>query len=453
MDTALVTFMVQTPPSTQTVHLIGSWDNFKRRYHMERDSQRSRGQWRGCYRFQDIICDGNDRNKVKRSGGLKMGTRYYYYFELDGSEEYHDVLTPFTTSCPYLPGQPVNYLWVPTQMPSQRHRRASTSSVIQQSRQTINPADRFTSPHATTEIRSTIGRPHTSVLAWKRKKSSISTSAEFYKALWLSFSLRPGQMRLSVAGKSASRDLRGSTPNNRCTESQRALSSFNLLLTRPKTCRTKTMSSVLKEETQSNSSKPYSRIRVHQQTKEPSANASMSIPCPQNQPECPAPLSPTIQSPVFTTKIGNSIPRHERLNISSSPTSLVTAETLAWNSELRTCATMNSSYSPSESTFSFEGSSIVSDLNDDFLYTDTSEMTQPQLETSMRTVPSYSLPGKEYTQCKGSLVTQFTQSTDTEEFGLRPRSSKDICDNDEMTALEYLQIEAGYLTTLISGSA
>ncbi|SZF04417.1 unnamed protein product [Blumeria hordei] len=451
MDTALVTFMVQTPPSTQTVHLIGSWDNFKRRYHMERDSQRSRGQWRGCYRFQDIICDGNDRNKVKRSGGLKMGTRYYYYFELDGSEEYHDVSTPFTTSCPYLPGQPVNFLWVPTQMPSQRHRRASTSSVIQQFRQTINPADRFISPHATTEIRNTIGRPHTSVLAWTRKKSSLCTPTEFYKAIWLSFSLRPAQVRLSVAGKSPSRDFRGSTPNNRCTESQRAQSSLNLLRARPKTCRKKTMSSTLKEDTLNNSSKPYSRTKVHHQIKEPTTNATMSIPCPQNLPDHPAPLLPTLQFPVLTAKNGNSIPRPERLSISSSPTSLVTVDTLAWNSELRPCDTMNSSYSPTESTLSFEGSSMVSDVNDDFLSMDTSEV--PQLKISMRSVPSYSLPGKEYTQCKGSLATQFTQSIDAEKFGLGPLSSKDICDSEEMTALDYLKIEAGYLTTLISGSA
>lgn len=45
---------------------------------MERDSRRDRGQWRGCYSFKDITCDG-DTSTVKRNGGLKMGQTYYYY--------------------------------------------------------------------------------------------------------------------------------------------------------------------------------------------------------------------------------------------------------------------------------------------------------------------------------------------------------------------------------------
>lgn len=46
---------------------------------MERDIKRSRGQWRGCYAFEDIICDGDGRSSSKRTGGLKMGSTYYYY--------------------------------------------------------------------------------------------------------------------------------------------------------------------------------------------------------------------------------------------------------------------------------------------------------------------------------------------------------------------------------------
>jgi len=69
----------QTSPSTQSVHLIGSWDNFSKHYPMERDIRRARGQWRGCYSFEDIICDGDGGSSPKRSGGLKMGSTYYYY--------------------------------------------------------------------------------------------------------------------------------------------------------------------------------------------------------------------------------------------------------------------------------------------------------------------------------------------------------------------------------------
>lgn len=69
----------QTSPYTQSVHLIGSWDNFSKHYTMEHDTKRARGQWRGCYAFTDIICDGDGANGSKRTGGLKMGATYYYY--------------------------------------------------------------------------------------------------------------------------------------------------------------------------------------------------------------------------------------------------------------------------------------------------------------------------------------------------------------------------------------
>jgi hypothetical protein len=70
----------QTHPSIQAVHLVGSWDNFGRAYKMDRDIRRDRGQWRGCYSFKDIICDGDAGGVIpKRNGGLKMGQVYYYY--------------------------------------------------------------------------------------------------------------------------------------------------------------------------------------------------------------------------------------------------------------------------------------------------------------------------------------------------------------------------------------
>jgi hypothetical protein len=56
---------------------------------MERDVKRSRGQWRGCYTFEDIICDGDGGSSPKRTGGLKMGSTYYYYVCL------HETTTKF----------------------------------------------------------------------------------------------------------------------------------------------------------------------------------------------------------------------------------------------------------------------------------------------------------------------------------------------------------------------
>ena len=46
---------------------------------MERDIRKDRGQWRGCYAFDDISFDGDKETLQKRSGGLMMGQTYYYY--------------------------------------------------------------------------------------------------------------------------------------------------------------------------------------------------------------------------------------------------------------------------------------------------------------------------------------------------------------------------------------
>ena len=88
-----LTISRQTPASTRSVHLLGSWDNFTKHYPMERDNRRSRGQWRGCYTFEDIICDGDGESSPKRSGGLKMGSTYYYYVRSTSSEAKINELT------------------------------------------------------------------------------------------------------------------------------------------------------------------------------------------------------------------------------------------------------------------------------------------------------------------------------------------------------------------------
>ena len=47
---------------------------------MQRDARRGASHWSGCYRFEDIICDGGTAQlSEKRSGGLKMGATYWYY--------------------------------------------------------------------------------------------------------------------------------------------------------------------------------------------------------------------------------------------------------------------------------------------------------------------------------------------------------------------------------------
>ncbi|UNI16302.1 hypothetical protein JDV02_002745 [Purpureocillium takamizusanense] len=143
--TTLITFLLQTDPSVQSVQLIGSWDNFSTCYTMRRDVRRGRGQWRGCYSFKDIVCDDVAASAAPRNGGLKMGATYYYYYELDGSTETHDPAEPWTTACPSLPGQTVNTLIVPVEQ-SLRQRSASLTSVRPESFRTMDPDAKFTTP-------------------------------------------------------------------------------------------------------------------------------------------------------------------------------------------------------------------------------------------------------------------------------------------------------------------
>ncbi|PHH67123.1 hypothetical protein CDD82_1501 [Ophiocordyceps australis] len=144
--TTLITFLLQTDPTVQTVELIGSWDNFSSCYAMKRDVRRGQGQWRGCYSFKNIVCDDNNALKrTKRNGGLKMGATYYYYYEIDGSIETYDSAEPWTTSCPYLPGQAVNTLIVPVEH-SFRKRSASLNSMREESFRTMDPNAKFTKP-------------------------------------------------------------------------------------------------------------------------------------------------------------------------------------------------------------------------------------------------------------------------------------------------------------------
>ncbi|KAL2164688.1 hypothetical protein VTH06DRAFT_3905 [Thermothelomyces fergusii] len=144
-NTTLYTFMLRTPPSVKTVNLIGSWDNFTRGYTMERDSRRDRGQWKGCYSFKDITCEGDAGSVPKRNGGLKMGHTYYYYYELDGACETHDPSQPSTNTCPYLPGQTVNTLYIPVER-SGRKRSASMTSLNEADFKTMDPTSKFVTP-------------------------------------------------------------------------------------------------------------------------------------------------------------------------------------------------------------------------------------------------------------------------------------------------------------------
>ncbi|KAJ5131356.1 uncharacterized protein N7515_007395 [Penicillium bovifimosum] len=143
----LMTFLLITKPEVRSVKLLGSWDNFSKKYVMERDKRVGPGHWRGCHTFTDMMGDGPDKTQW-RTGGLKMGGTYWYYYLLDDDIEYYNEREPTTTKCPLLPGQPVNVLNVPIILPDSRAhgRSASASSQNSEHVRTMNPEDKFMNP-------------------------------------------------------------------------------------------------------------------------------------------------------------------------------------------------------------------------------------------------------------------------------------------------------------------
>lgn len=76
------TFTLLVPPHIKSVQLLGSWDNYGRRYEMTQ-SQSTPGMWRLNIKFPETGSFGSKR--------------YWYYYILDGYFESHDPNMPTTT--------------------------------------------------------------------------------------------------------------------------------------------------------------------------------------------------------------------------------------------------------------------------------------------------------------------------------------------------------------------
>lgn len=77
------------------------------------------GRWYCCPLFENIICDGDPAQPVSRSGALKTGGTYWYYYKVNDLIERFDSMMPSTSNCPLLPGQKTNVLRVPAQCPEE----------------------------------------------------------------------------------------------------------------------------------------------------------------------------------------------------------------------------------------------------------------------------------------------------------------------------------------------
>lgn len=93
-----LSFNLRTSPNVRTVHLLGSWDTYKSQLPLSIVKDAKSGTWRGTFRFQG-------------SNALKLGSRYWYYYIVDGYHVSHDPSKEFTTE--KTTGRKLNILDVP----------------------------------------------------------------------------------------------------------------------------------------------------------------------------------------------------------------------------------------------------------------------------------------------------------------------------------------------------
>lgn len=74
-----LSFTLRTSPNVKTVHLLGSWDGYKSQLPLSqaKDPEAKPGSWKGTFRFQG-------------AHALKLGSRYWYYYIVDGYHVSHD---------------------------------------------------------------------------------------------------------------------------------------------------------------------------------------------------------------------------------------------------------------------------------------------------------------------------------------------------------------------------
>ena len=79
MSATQLSFALSTSSKAKTVHLLGSWDNYSGQLPL---SQKDKGKWKGTFRFS--------------TSTLKPGSRYWYYYIVDGYQVAHDASTSAT---------------------------------------------------------------------------------------------------------------------------------------------------------------------------------------------------------------------------------------------------------------------------------------------------------------------------------------------------------------------
>jgi hypothetical protein len=101
-----LSFSIRTTPAVKQVHLIGSWDSYQGQLPLSRESSSSK--WRGTFRFASHM--------------MQPGSRYWFYYMLDGYQVCHDPSKEFTVEP--TTGRNLNILDVPASAASSKSSRS-----------------------------------------------------------------------------------------------------------------------------------------------------------------------------------------------------------------------------------------------------------------------------------------------------------------------------------------
>ena len=111
MATIQLSFSLRVSSGVKSVHLLGSWDNYVGQIPLSKDKTSSKsGSWKGTFRFQ---------------GNLEAGSRYWYYYIIDG---YHVAHNPSENSTVEpTTGRTLNILDVPKDKSSKSSSKSHSS--------------------------------------------------------------------------------------------------------------------------------------------------------------------------------------------------------------------------------------------------------------------------------------------------------------------------------------
>jgi hypothetical protein len=128
-----LTFTLRTSPNVRTVHLLGSWDNYKSQLPLSsvQDPAAKPGSWKGTFRFSG-------------SHALKLGSRYWYYYIVDGYHVSHDPAKEYTTE--KTTGRKLNILDVPGGKPGEKPSRPTVQTDVSSRHSREVPQGRALSP-------------------------------------------------------------------------------------------------------------------------------------------------------------------------------------------------------------------------------------------------------------------------------------------------------------------